>query len=189
MELEQITKSVKAKVLTATTEQVEQVISEMGYTPDQIPPNMVDLIATSVKEKFGKIEGGLAKLPIAATDNSQSIAPRTSSNPVSTRKSGGKKKNEPAKTAISTQTKKVDEGFVNVDRKIDQIEGYLNHQSEQSSDRLADVLNNAPDRFFQLVEEKVGAIEIDTTQFDKFNADIDGMLEGFRNARAARSQA
>lgn len=125
--------------------------------------------------------------PIAPS--ASSIAKQDSAKPVSTRKSGGKKKNEPAKTAISTQTQKVDSGFVATDQKIDAIEGYLHYQAEQSSDRIAEVLNNAPDRFFQLVEEKVSAIEIDTSQFEKFGADIDEMLEGFRNARTARAQA
>ena len=125
--------------------------------------------------------------PIAPSDSA--IAPRESGKPVSTRKSGKRQKNEPAKTAISTQAQKVDQGFVTTDQKIDAIEGYLNYQAEQSSTRVAEVLKEAPDRFFQLVEEKVGAIEIDTSQFDKFSSDIDEMLEGFRNARATRSQA
>jgi hypothetical protein len=122
-----------------------------------------------------------------AVSKPRSIEKTGNGKPISPRKSGGKKKNEPAKSAISEQVQKVDESFVNVDFKIDQIEGYLEYQAEQSSDRLAEVLNNAPDRFFQLVEEKVGAVEIDTTQFDRFNADIDQMLEGFRNARTAKT--
>ena len=125
--------------------------------------------------------------PIAPSANA--IAKQDSAKPVSTRKSGKRQKNESAKTAISTQAQRVDQGFVTTDQKIDAIEGYLNYQAEQSSDRIAEVLNNAPDIFFQLVEEKVGAIEIDTSQFDKFGADIDEMLEGFRNARTARAQA
>jgi len=124
-----------------------------------------------------------------AQSDSSAIEIKKESKPIAQRKSGGKKKNEPAKTAISTQTQKVDSGFVATDQKIDAIEGYLHYQAEQSSDRIAEVLNNAPDRFFQLVEEKVSAIEIDTSQFEKFGADIDEMLEGFRNARTARAQA
>jgi len=140
-----------------------------------------------MKEEILPGNDGLTVRDQDDTPSAQMTA-RESAKPIAQRKSGGKKKNEPAKTAISTQTQKVDSGFVATDAKIDAIEGYLSYQAEQSSDRLAEVLNNAPDRFFQLVEEKVSAIEIDTSQFDKFNADIDEMLEGFRNARAARSQ-
>ena len=125
----------------------------------------------------------------AIAPSASAISKQDSAKPVSTRKSGKRQKNESAKTAISTQAQRVDQGFVTTDQKIDAIAGYLNHRAEESSDRIANVLSNAPDRFFELVEEKVGAIEIDTSQFDKFGADIDEMLEGFRNARATRSQA
>ena len=125
--------------------------------------------------------------PIAPSDSA--IAKQDSAKPVATRKSGKHQKNKPAQSAISTQAQKVDQRVNEIGQTIGAIDLYLNHQAEDLTDQLVDVLVGAPDRLFEMIEKKVGAIEIDPSQFDKFSSDIGEMLEGFRNARATRSQA
>lgn len=76
MDLGQIVKSVQEKDSTITSIQVEEIIQEMGYAPDQIAPNMIGAIANRIKEKSGK---GLAF-------KSHQLAPRSPSSELGTQR-------------------------------------------------------------------------------------------------------
>lgn len=119
--------------------------------------------------------------PIAPS--ASSIAKQDSAKPVSTRKSGSNRKDKPARAGIASQAQAVDQRIQSTRSAIGEIRAFVEYQSVETAEEFAQVLKEAPDRFFELVNEKVGEVEIDGSQFEEFNQSIRDLVAGMKNAR------
>lgn len=114
----------------------------------------------------------------------QAIEKTSASKPASTRKSGSKRNDKVAQSGITDQAKAVDDRIQSTREAIAEVNSFIDYKATETAIEFAQVLVDAPDRFFALVNEKVSEVEIDNTQFDEFNASIKNLLAGMKNARA-----